>query len=60
MNRVIRSNFNGWNIFGKFVLDMGSLSHCGLIIAQGQDANRDNLEMYFRSSIKQWYVECSH
>ena len=29
----------------KFVLDMGSLSHWGLIIAPGQEANGDNLGM---------------
>ena len=31
----------------KFVLDMGSSSHCGLIIAPDQEANGDNLGMSF-------------
>ena len=45
-----------------FVLDMGSSSHRGLIIhvVPGQETNEDNLEMSFRSSIKQWYVKCTH
>ena len=36
----------------KFVRDMRSLSHSGLIIAPGQEANEDNLGGSFRSSIK--------
>ena len=31
----------------EFVLDMGSSSHWGLIIAPGQGANGDNLGVYF-------------
>ena len=31
----------------KFVLDMGSLIHSRLITAPGQEANQDNLGMYF-------------
>ena len=34
----------------KFVLEMGSSSHWGLIMAPGQEANGDNLGKYFRSS----------
>ena len=45
---------------GKFVLDMGSLSHLGLIIAPGQEANWDNLGTSFQSSMKECYVECSY
>ena len=45
---------------GKFVLDMGSLSHLRLIIAPGQEANWDNLGTSFQSSMKECYVECSH
>ena len=36
----------------RFVRDLGSSSHWGLIIAQGQKANEHNLEMPFPSSIK--------
>ena len=36
----------------KSVLDVGSSSHWGLIIARGEEKNRDNLGMSFRSSIK--------
>ena len=43
----------------KFVLDMGSSSHCGLNIVPGQEANWDNLGMSFRCSIKYWYVVCT-
>ena len=38
----IQSNCNGSLGPWKFVLDMGSLSHRGLIIAPGQEADRDN------------------
>ena len=34
----------------KFVPDMGSSSHCGLIVTLGREANDDNLENSFRSS----------
>ena len=44
----------------KFVLDMGNSSHSGLIIAPGQKANGNYIGMFFRSSILQWYVECTH
>ena len=37
----------------KFVLDIGSSSHRGLIIAPGKEAN-------LAASIKLWYVECTH
>ena len=36
----------------KFVRDMGSSSHRGLIMAQGQEANCDNLANSFRFSTK--------
>ena len=36
----------------KFVRDMGSLHHLGLIMAPGQVANGDNLGKPFRSSIQ--------
>ena len=31
----------------KFIQDMGSLSHYGLIIALGQEANSDNLGKFY-------------
>ena len=39
----VQFNFNGLNIFGKFVRDMSSLSLGGLIMVPGQEANHDNL-----------------
>ena len=45
---MARTSFGPW----KFVLDMGSSSHRGLIIAPGQEANEDNLGMPLRASIK--------
>ena len=42
----IQSNLNGLNNFGimeKFIRDMGSSSHWGLIMAPVQEANSDNL-----------------
>ena len=35
---------------GKFVRDMGSSSHGGLILVPDQEANGDNLGKSFRSS----------
>ena len=35
----------------KYVLDMVSLSYCGLVVAPGQDANRDTLGVPYRSFI---------
>ena len=35
----------------KFVRDMGSSSHWGLIMALGQEANGDKLGVFFLSSI---------
>ena len=43
----------------KFVRAMGSSSHWWLIVAPGQEANGDNFRMYFWSSTKLWYVECT-
>ena len=34
----------------KFVRDMGSSSHCVLIMALGQEADSDNLGKLFRAS----------
>ena len=28
--------------------------------ATGEEANGNKLGLYFQSSIKQWYVECTH
>ena len=53
---MARTSLGPW----KFVRDTGSSSHRGLIIAQGQKANENNLEMFCLSSIQKWYVECSH
>ena len=53
---MARPSFGPW----KFVLDMGSSSHGELIIAPGQEANDNNLGMSFRSSIRLWYVVCTH
>ena len=46
-NSIARTSFGPW----KFILDIGSSSHGGFIIAQGQEANGDNLGMYFPSCI---------
>ena len=43
-----------------FLKEMGSSSHWGLIIVPGQEANRDNLGMSFRSSTRYWYDECTY
>ena len=45
---MAQTSFGPW----KFVLNIGSFSHWGLIIVPGQEANEDNLGMSFRSSIK--------
>ena len=45
---MARTSLGPW----KFVPDMGSSSHWGLIIAQGQTANENNLEMSSLSSVK--------
>ena len=47
-NRYLQSNFNGSNIFWsvKFILDMDSSSRWRLIIASGQEANKDNLRVF--------------
>ena len=45
-NRKLQSNLNGSNIFGKFIQDMGSSSHCGLIMALGQEANGDSFGVF--------------
>ena len=48
----LQSNFDGSNIFGTMgiCLDMSSSSHQMLVIAPGHEANRVNLEIYFRYS----------
>ena len=43
----------------KFVRDMGSSSHWGLIMAPVQEANRDNLGI-FSYFVMELYVECIH
>ena len=40
---MARTSLGPW----KFVRDMGSSSHWGLIMAQGQEANGDKLEIFF-------------
>ena len=44
-----------WTFFElwKFVQDMDSSNHLGLIIAPDQETNGDDLGIYFRSSAKQ-------
>ena len=51
-SNLLKSNLNGSNMFGtmELVRGMGSSSHCGLIMAQGQEANGDNLGKSFRPS----------
>ena len=44
----------------KFVRDMGSSSHWGLILAPVQEANNDNLGKSFRVSTQWLYVVCTH
>ena len=41
---MARTSLGSW----KFVRDMGSSSHCGLVMAPGQEANSDNLGKSFR------------
>ena len=43
----------------KFVLDMDSWSHWGLIIVPGQETNGDNLGMSFQS-LQKWYAKCTN
>ena len=38
----------------KFIRDMGSLSHLGLIIALGQEANSDNLGKFYDFLHNNW------
>ena len=40
---MARTSSEAW----KFVQDMGSSNHCGLIMASGQEANSDNLGNLF-------------
>ena len=47
-NSIARTPLGPW----RFNLVLGRSSNWGLIIAPGQEANGDNLEMSFRSSIK--------
>ena len=42
------------NLFETWVVRTGS------IMVRGQEANGNNLGTSFRSSIRQWYVECTH
>ena len=51
-----RTSLDPW----KFVRDMGSSSHWGLIMAPVQEANSDNLRKSFRFSTQWLYVECTH
>ena len=44
----------------KFIRDMGTLSHWGLIMAPVQEANSDNLGKSFWFSTQWLYVECTH
>ena len=53
---MARTSLGPW----KFVRDMGSSSHWGLIMAQVQEANSDNLGKSFRFSTQWLYVECTH
>ena len=53
---MARTSLGPW----KFVRDMGSSSHGGLIMAPVQEANRDNLGKSFRFSTQRLYVECTH
>ena len=47
-NSMARTFLEPW----KFVRDMGSSSHWGLVMATGQGANDDNLGESFRSSTR--------
>ena len=53
---MARTSLGPW----KFVWDMGSSSHWGLIMAPVQEANSDNLGKSFRFSTQWLYVECTH
>ena len=53
---MARTSLGPW----KFVRDMGSSSHWGLIMAPVQEANSDNLGKSFRFSTQWLYVECTH
>ena len=53
---MARTSLGPW----KFVRDMGSSSHRGLIMAQVQEAKSDNLGKSFRFSTQRLYVECTH
>ena len=53
---VTRTSLGPW----KFVRDMGSSSHWGLIMAPVQEANTDNLGKCFQFSTQRLYVECTH
>ena len=50
---MARTSLGPW----KFVRDMGSSSHWGLIMAPVQEANSDNLGKSFRFSTQWLYVE---
>ena len=53
---MARTSLGPW----KFVRDMGSSSHWGLIMTPVQEANSDNLEKSFRFSTQWLCVECTH
>ena len=53
---MARTSLGPW----KFVRDMGSSSHWGLIMAPVQEANSDDLGKSFRFSTQWLYVECTH
>ena len=53
---MARTSLGPW----KFVRNMGSSSHWGLIMTPLQEANSDNLGKSFRFSTQWLYVECTH
>ena len=55
-NLMARTSLGPW----KFVRGKDSLSHWGLIMGPGQEANGDHLGKPLLSSIQYWYVECTH
>ena len=52
---MARTSLRPW----KFVRDVGSSSHWGLIMAPVQEANSNNLEKSFQFSTQWLYVECT-
>ena len=60
--KVIQSTTHGSNIVGTMEICSGHGLFEPLRVnhGAGQEANGDNLEKSFRSSIPKWYVECTH